>query len=66
MMGLRLRDGVEEAALALLFGEDPEDRRRADRLDGHLRAGLLERAEGKLRLTTGGLLLADSVIADLI
>ncbi|MHC4429208.1 MAG: radical SAM family heme chaperone HemW [Planctomycetota bacterium] len=57
MLGLRLIEGLEVATL---------DARRAAAIERHLAAGLLERRETNLRLTRHGLLLADTVLSDLL
>lgn len=66
MLKLRLIDGiaVDELSERLAVGERGEDRRVA--IERHIDAGLLERSTSRLRFTRQGLLLADSVLADLI
>ncbi len=66
MLGLRLLEGIAldrlEAMLAV--GARGEPRRRA--VERHTASGLLEQRAGRLRFTRGGLLLADTVLADLL
>ena len=65
MLGLRMREGVDLAAFRARTGFDA----RAlfgGTLDGHLAAGRLEIAAGRLRLSLEGLLVANSVMADFI
>ena len=66
MLALRLIDGIALADLEplLALGSRGEARRAA--IDQHRAAGLLEQTGSRLRLAPQGLLLADSVLADLI
>ncbi|MBI3455638.1 MAG: radical SAM family heme chaperone HemW [Candidatus Rokubacteria bacterium] len=63
MLGLRLREGVPRAWLEVQFADAPA--RLARILDRYLAAGVLEARDGRLALTSRGVLLADSVAADL-
>ena len=62
MLGLRLRDGVDLAALEARYGAAPV-RSRASALDAFAAAGLVERRGSRVRLTDRGLLLANEVLA---
>jgi oxygen-independent coproporphyrinogen-3 oxidase len=64
MLGLRLREGFDEPALDALIAQGRDDRRVA--IERHVDGGLLERADGRVRLSRRGLLLADDVLADLV
>jgi oxygen-independent coproporphyrinogen-3 oxidase len=64
ILGLRLTEGIPQAWLAAHFAEEPE--RLARVLDRHLAAGVLEAREGRLSLTSRGVLLSDTVFADLL
>lgn len=68
MLGLRRVEGLPLAeAQGLLAASDPagaNERSRA--IERSCRDGLLERAGGRLRLTARGLLVADSVLAELV
>lgn len=65
MLGLRLRDGIDRLALRRRFGADA-----VDALEPRVRdltsRGLLERTETAVRLTHRGLMLADTVIVELM
>ena len=65
ILGLRLMEGVTERAFAERFGVSVDDAFGAA-ITRHLQTGLLERAEGRLRLTERGLLLANEVFVDLL
>ncbi|MBM3496866.1 MAG: coproporphyrinogen III oxidase, partial [Armatimonadetes bacterium] len=62
---LRLRDGIDRLALRRRFGADA-----VDALEPRVRdltsRGLLERTETAVRLTHRGLMLADTVIVELM
>ncbi len=63
VMGLRLAEGIEPAALAKRLGVDRLiDEGAADRLVGH---GLLEREGAVLRTTPSGRLVLDSILAEI-
>ncbi len=63
MLGLRLIDGLPSETFDALVATKEERRGRAEYL---LQAGMLERAEGNVRLTRAGLFVADMVIGELI
>lgn len=62
MLGLRLRDGVDLAALEARYGAAPV-RARAPALAAFDAAGLVERRGSRVRLTERGLLVANEVLA---
>ncbi|MDQ3077824.1 MAG: radical SAM family heme chaperone HemW [Pseudomonadota bacterium] len=63
VMGLRLAEGIEPAALAARLGVDRlVDEEAIDRLVGH---GLVERDGMRLRTTSAGRLLLDSILAEI-
>jgi len=67
MLGLRLIEGLELGEVEQLLhssGESQSGRRAA--IGRHLDAGLLERRDDHLRLTRSGLMLANTVLEDLI
>ena len=64
MLGLRLTEGIELKQLQHLLAAG--NARRAGAIKRHEQAGLLQRRDNHLRLTRRGLLLADTVLADLI
>ncbi|MHC5022671.1 MAG: radical SAM family heme chaperone HemW [Planctomycetota bacterium] len=66
MLGLRLRGGIDESRLDALLGEGERGPGRRAAITRHVDAGLLAQSAGALRLTGRGLLLADTVLADLI
>ena len=63
-LGLRLVEGIACDCFTALFGTPPEQARPA--LGSLAAAGLLESVEARIRLTTEGLLQADSVFAALL
>jgi oxygen-independent coproporphyrinogen-3 oxidase len=63
-LGLRLLEGIDRDGFVELFGVPPEEARPA--LGWLVEAGLLERGKTRIRLTTKGLLQADSVFASLL
>lgn len=65
MIGLRLREGLPDAVVEQCC-TGPDGPARRDAIRRHAAAGLLERANGHLRFTRAGLLLADEVLADLV
>ena len=65
ILGLRLLEGVDMEAFRTRFGVSVDDA-FADALKRHEGLGLLERADGHLRLTERGLLLANEVFVDLL
>ncbi len=64
MLGLRLRDGLSSERIEQLL-EIPGGRWRRAVIEGYVREGLLEWKDG-LRLTPAGLMVADSIIGDLL
>ena len=63
VMGMRLTEGIAPAELADRLGvEGLLDDRAVDRLAGH---GLLERHGERLRTTSAGRLLLDSILAEI-
>ena len=65
ILGLRLLEGVSNASFAERFGCTPEDA-FGEAIARHRALGLLEREDGRLRLTGRGLLLANEVFVDLL
>ena len=63
LMGLRLTEGVDLGRIAALAGRDPVDRAAVARLAGQ---GLLAPDGKGLRATPAGLLLLDSVLAEIV
>jgi oxygen-independent coproporphyrinogen-3 oxidase len=63
LMGLRLVEGVDLDRIAEMAGRDPVDREAVDRLR---RQGLLELDQAQLRATSTGLLLLDSLLAEIV
>ena len=62
LMGLRLREGVDLARWQALSGRDPDPKREQLLLDH----GFIERlGNSRLRCTPSGMLILDSVVADL-
>ncbi|MHC4128282.1 MAG: radical SAM family heme chaperone HemW [Planctomycetota bacterium] len=66
MLGLRLVEGIPLERVDRLLAAGSRGRQRAGAIDRHAGTGLLDRSGGGLRLTRRGLLLADTVLADLI
>ncbi len=66
MLGLRLIDGIARDRLEALLALGRRGGERAAAIEGHVDGGRLEERGGRLRLTRTGLLLADSVLADLV
>ena len=64
MLGLRLRAGLSSERIEQLL-EIPGGRWRRAVIEGYVREGLLEWKDG-LRLTPAGLMVADSIIGDLL
>ena len=65
ILGLRLLHGVALDEFRARFGVTP-DEAFGPALAKHEALGLLERADGRLRLTDRGLLLANEVFVDLL
>ena len=63
LMGLRLREGIDLRRIAALAGQDPVDRAAVDRLGDQ---GLLEQQGERLRATPAGMLLLDSILAEIV
>ncbi len=63
LMGLRLAEGVDLSRISELAGRDPVDRAAVTRLSGQ---GLLTTDGAWLRATPAGLLLLDSVLAEIV
>ncbi len=63
LMGLRLTEGVDVDRITTLAGRDPLDREAVARLGGQ---GLLTTEGTRLRATPAGLLLLDSVLAEIV
>jgi oxygen-independent coproporphyrinogen-3 oxidase len=66
MMGLRLVEGMPRHRVDQLLAAGPRGAQRAEAVDRHVEAGLLQRTGDRLRLTRRGLLLADTVLSDLV
>lgn len=66
MLGLRMLEGIEQEQVDSLLAGGTRGGVRRDGIERHMRAGLLEHASGRLRLSGPGLLVADSVMADLL
>ena len=65
ILGLRLLEGIDEAAFEARFGTTL-DAEFGAALERHAALGLIERAEGRVRLTERGLLLSNEVFIDLL
>jgi oxygen-independent coproporphyrinogen-3 oxidase len=63
MLALRLRDGISRAWLEQSM---PADDRRRETMQHLLDIGMLERTPDRLRLSSEGLFVADTVIAQLL
>lgn len=63
MLGLRLRSGMRRSVVEPLLAED--DRRRS-LVGGHLDAGRLEWRDDHLRIADDAVMMADSVLSDLV
>jgi oxygen-independent coproporphyrinogen-3 oxidase len=66
MLGLRLVEGIELTRLDSLLADGMRGPQRAAAIGSHIASGLLQRRDDHLRLTQRGLLLADTVLCDLI
>ena len=66
LMGLRLAEGVELAALGSRFGYEPEQLVDADKLALHERLGLARREGDRIVVTPAGMPLLDALLADLV
>ncbi|MBO7633874.1 MAG: radical SAM family heme chaperone HemW [Lachnospiraceae bacterium] len=65
MLHLRLTDGFAEAEFSQRFGESC-DALFGDIIDKYCGMGLMERSEGRIRLTEAGLDVANTIMADFI
>ncbi len=66
MLGLRLLDGVPRDVIERGCSTPLRGAARSAAIESHVQAGLLVWAEDHLRLTSAGLLLADSVMCDVL
>jgi oxygen-independent coproporphyrinogen-3 oxidase len=66
MLGLRMLEGLPLARVESLLGADRDRAQRRAAIERGVQGGLLERTERSLRLTPRGLLLADTVLAELL
>jgi len=66
MLGLRLMEGIGLDRLESLLSVGDRGELRRAVVDRYTTAGLLEQSGGRLRFTRAGLLLADTVLADLL
>lgn len=66
MLRLRLLDGISLSELDALLNASPTGPLRRAVIDEHIDRGMLERRDGTISLSRRGLLLADSVIAELL
>ncbi|MQC18312.1 MAG: radical SAM family heme chaperone HemW [Chloroflexi bacterium] len=65
ILGLRLMEGVDIDAFRSRFGTTP-DEAFPYAMERHERLGLIERVDGRIRLTERGLLLANEVFVDML
>ena len=66
MLGLRMIEGLSHHEVDWLLERGSRAAERRTAIQCHIKTGLLERTETSLRLSRSGLMLADSVLADLI
>lgn len=66
LMGLRLTEGIEPAALAARFGLAPEQLLDRAKVDFHRNLGLLRENQGRLAVTEAGAPLLEALLAELI
>ncbi|MDE1917583.1 MAG: coproporphyrinogen III oxidase [Sphingomonadales bacterium] len=66
LMGLRLAEGVDLAALSARFGLTPTELAAPDRVDLYARQGLLRIEGPRLIVTAPGMLVLNSLIAELV
>ena len=66
MMGLRLIEGIGETRLRRLLARGSRGPQRAAAIERHVATELLTRRDGFLRFTRRGLLLADTVLVELL
>jgi coproporphyrinogen III oxidase-like Fe-S oxidoreductase len=61
-----LIDGMNHDVVERLLGNDPKAASRREAIDRHVSTGLLEKSADRLRLSHRGLMLADTVLSDLV
>ena len=66
LMGLRLREGVDLAALSQRFGFSPADLIEPDKAEFYLSQNLLWQDAGRLGLTEAGMPLLDGLLSELV
>lgn len=66
LMGLRLTEGIEPAALAARFGLAPDQLLDRAKVDFHRNLGLLRENQGRLAVTEAGAPLLEALLAELI
>ena len=66
MLELRLREGIAQSELMVVLKDADPDGQRAAALARGEADGLLEKVAGRVRLTPRGLLLADSLLCELV
>jgi oxygen-independent coproporphyrinogen-3 oxidase len=66
MLGLRLMNGLPMSRIKSLLQLGTRGASRQEAIDRHVGADLLRIADGHLRLSGPGLMLADGILADLI
>lgn len=66
MLGLRLIDGITREALQQLLKRGTRGPERRAAIERHIKTGLLQQSDDRVRFTQDGLLMADSVLADLV
>ncbi|AKM10006.1 radical SAM family heme chaperone HemW [Croceicoccus naphthovorans] len=66
MMGLRLAEGVDPAALARRFAITVPELVDADRIGLYERLGFVTRHDGRVAVTDKGMIVLDSLIADIV
>lgn len=66
MLKLRLIDGIDASRVDELLARDDRGRARRAAIARHQESGLLVQVRNRLRLTRRGLLMADSVLCDLV
>lgn len=65
MLALRMIDGLDLTEFQRRFGRTAESL-AGEAISRHVRNGLLQQSDGRLRLTQEGLLLADTVVVDFL
>ncbi len=66
LMGLRLREGIDPAALALRFGLRADELIGSDRLEFHERLGLTWRKGDRIGVTPRGMPVLDALLGELV